>query len=193
MRNDEISSIEPLYFGYEEVARALDIGVPSAKVAAARYVRAGLLLRLKRNTYVLRSRWEHMEPKERLMLANVGQTPSYISFMTALDYHGMTSQVQRGVIESAAVKRTREIALNGWVFRYTRLNPQLYFGFHRTDGFFIAEPEKALLDACYLTAFGRYALDLHALEWDRFDRAKLDRMARKFPTRTRKPMEPWIS
>ena len=28
MRNDEISSIEPLYFGYEEVARALDIGAP---------------------------------------------------------------------------------------------------------------------------------------------------------------------
>jgi predicted transcriptional regulator of viral defense system len=193
MRAKDLSSIEPLYFGYEEVAGALGIGAPSAKVAATRYVRGGLLLRLKRNTYVLRSRWEHLEPKERFMLANAGQTPSYISFMTALDHHGLTSQVQRGVVESAAVKRTREIALNGWVFRYTRLSPQLYFGFHRAEGVFIAEPEKALLDACYLMALGRYALDLHALEWDRFDLTKLDRMARRFPVRARKPMEPWIS
>jgi predicted transcriptional regulator of viral defense system len=193
MRTTALSSIESLYFGYEEVAQALGIGVPSARVAATRYVRAGLLLRLKRNTYVLRSRWEHLAPKERFLLANAGQTPSYISFMTALDHHGLTSQIQRGVIESAAVKRTREMALNGWVFRYTRLSPQLYFGFQRIEGLFIAEPEKALLDACYLTAIGRYALDLHALEWDRFDRAKLDGMARKFPARARKMMEPWIS
>jgi predicted transcriptional regulator of viral defense system len=193
MKSGDLAVIEPLYFGYEDIARALGIGLQSAKVTASRYAGMGLLLRLKGNIYVLRTRWDQLELRERFSLANLGQTPSYISLMTALDYFGLTTQVQRGVVESVAVKRTREIALDGWLFRYTRLSGSLYFGFTKTDNFFIAQPEKALLDACYLASIGRYSLDLSALEFDRLDRNTIDRMSRKFPPRTRKLLATWIS
>jgi predicted transcriptional regulator of viral defense system len=113
MRIFELNSIKKLYFGYEDIARVLNISPASARVSAGRYVKLGLLMRLKRNTYILRERWNTATRKEKFTLANLGQVPSYISLMTALDYYEITTQVQRDIIESIAPKRTKEISLNG--------------------------------------------------------------------------------
>jgi predicted transcriptional regulator of viral defense system len=186
MRTRELNSITQLYFGYEEIARALKISPASARVSASRYVRLGLLMRLKRNTYVLRERWQAASREERFVLANLGQAPSYISLMTALDYHEITTQVQRGLIESVAVKRTKELSLNGSIFRYTKISRTLYFGFVRQQEFFIATPEKAFLDAVYLMSFGRYALDLAAIDDEKLNRKEIHRISRNYPLKTRK-------
>jgi hypothetical protein len=58
--------------------------------------------------------------------------------------------MQRDFFESVAVKRTKEINLNGSVFGYVKLIGALYFGFKKGKDFLIAIPEKALLDAFYL-------------------------------------------
>jgi predicted transcriptional regulator of viral defense system len=189
MRTRELNSITRLYFGYEEIARALKISPASARVSASRYVRLGLLMRMKRNTYVPRERWQAASREERFALANLGQSPSYISLMTALDYHEITTQMQRVFIESVAVKRTKEISLNGSVFRYAKVSRALYFGFIRQKDFFIATPEKAFLDAVYLISFGRYALDLAAIDRDKLNREEIRRMSRNYPSRTRKILE----
>lgn len=189
MKIRELNSINQLYFGYEDIARALKISPASARVSASRYVRLGLLMRLKRNIYVPKERWQTTSREERFTLANLGQTPSYISLMTALDYHEITTQVQRGIIESVAVKRTKEISLNGNVFRYTKVSRASYFGFIRQQQFFIATPEKALLDAIYLMSFGRYALDLSAIDDEKLNRKEIRRMSRNYPPQTRKMLE----
>jgi hypothetical protein len=49
MKTIELNSINRFYFGYEDIARALKIRPASARVSASRYVRLGLLMRLKRN------------------------------------------------------------------------------------------------------------------------------------------------
>lgn len=185
MKLQELKSIGELYFGYEDLVKVLGIRTASARVAASRYVKKGLLVRLKRNMYVLREAWDAAGRKEKFLLANLGQTPSYISLMTALDYYEMTTQMQRGLIESLSVKRTKEINLNGSVFKYTKVGTDLYFGFKRENGFFIAEPEKALLDAFYLMSYGRYALDISALDTKKIDNATIERLSRKFPLKTR--------
>jgi predicted transcriptional regulator of viral defense system len=79
----ELHTIHKLYFGYEEIARALGISPASARVSASRYVRQGLLVRVKRNMYVLREVWNALGRAEKFVLVNMGQTPSYISLMTA--------------------------------------------------------------------------------------------------------------
>lgn len=189
MKIRELNSINQLYFGYEDIARVLKISPASARVSASRYVRLGLLMRLKRNIYVPKERWQTTSREERFTLANLGQTPSYISLMTALDYHEITTQFQRGIIESVAVKRTKEISLNGNVFRYTKVSRASYFGFIRQQQFFIATPEKALLDAIYLMSFGRYALDLSAIDDEKLNRKEIRRMSRNYPPQTRKLLE----
>jgi hypothetical protein len=109
--------------------------------------------------------------------------------MTALDYHESTTQIQRGLIESVAVKRTKEISFNGSVFRYTKVSRDLYFGFIRQQDFFIATPEKAFLDAMYLMSFGRYALDLTAIDSDKLNRDEIQRLSRQYPMKTRKKLQ----
>jgi predicted transcriptional regulator of viral defense system len=189
MKISELNSINRLYFGYEDIARVLKISPASARVSASRYVRLGLLIRLKRNIYISSERWQTASREERFALANLGQIPSYISLMTALDYHGITTQVQRDIVESVAVKRTKEISLHGSVFRYTKISRALYFGFVRQHAFFIATPEKALIDAVYLMSFGRYALDLAAIDDEKLNRNEIRRMSRNYPPKTRKVLE----
>jgi predicted transcriptional regulator of viral defense system len=184
MRLLELNKIRKPYFGYEEIAKVFGISKASAKVTASRYVKQGLLVRIKRNLYVRREVWNAAGREERFSLANLGQVPSYISLMTALDYYEITSQVQRDIFESVAVKRTKEIHVDGTVFRYIKVTGPLYFGFKKEKGFFIATPEKALLDAFYLISFGRYALDLSALDATRLDRNEIRRLSKWFPPRT---------
>ena len=186
MKLNELYQIQKLYFGHEELARALDITKDSARVAASRYVNKGLLIRIRKNLYVLRDRWKNAGMEEKFQIANMGQVPSYVSLLTALDYFGLTTQVQRDFFESMALKRTREININNSVFKYTKISENLYFGFDKQKDFFIARPEKALLDALYLISFGRYSLDLSAVEADKLDPEQLLVLSKGYPLRTRK-------
>ncbi len=175
-------------FGYEEISRILGITPDSAKVSANRYVKQGLLVRIKRNVYVLKEKWRTLEKEERLMLANLAQVPSYISLMTALDYYEATTQVQRDFIESVAVKRTKEIEIEKVTFNYVRINEKLYFDFTKKKGFFIATPEKAFLDALYLMSLRRYSFDLSSVDSGKFDAGRIRWLAGKFPLRTQKAL-----
>lgn len=186
MKSLELNKIRKPYFGYEEISKVLGISAASAKVTASRYVKQGLLIRMKKNLYVLREVWNAAGKEEKFLLANLGQTPSYISLTTALDFYEITTQVQRDFFESVAVKRTKEINVNGNVFRYAKVAGALYFGFKKENEFFIATPEKALLDAFYLMSYGRYALDLSALDADKLDREEIRRLCIKFPSKTQK-------
>jgi len=189
MRLKELNRIKKLYFGYEEIARVFGISPSSAKVTASRYVRQGLLLRMKKNVYVRREVWNAAGIEDKFLLANLGQVPSYISLMTALEYYEITTQVLRDFFESIAVKRTKEIHLNGCFFRYTKVAGDLYYGFKKEKGFFIATPEKALLDAFYLMSYGRYSLDISALDASKFVRSEVKRLSIGFPLKTRKMLK----
>jgi len=189
MRLKELNRIKKLYFGYEEIARVFGISPSSAKVTASRYVRQGLLLRMKKNVYVRREVWNAAGIEDKFLLANLGQVPSYISLMTALEYYEITTQVLRDFFESIAVKRTKEIHLNGCFFRYTKVAGDLYYEFKKEKGFFIATPEKALLDAFYLMSYGRYSLDISALDASKFVRSEVKRLSIGFPLKTRKMLK----
>lgn len=189
MKISDLKTINKLYFGYEEISRALGITLRSARVSANRYVKQGLLIRFKRNIYVLAERWEALNKEERFILANIGQVPSYISLLTAMEYYELTTQVQRGFIESIALKRTKEISVRDTVFNYIRIKRGLYSGFSREKGFFIASAEKAFLDAFYLMSLKRYNFDLTAIDLDKLNMDELRRMAKIFPEKTRNMLE----
>ncbi len=186
MRWVELQKIGKLYFGIEDIARTLAITSRSARVTANRYTRQGILLRVKRNMYVLREKWASLDREQKFLFANIIQTPSYVSLMTALDYYEITTQMQRDAIESIAIKRTKSVAVQETIFNYTRLNPELYSGFTKRGGFFIAEPEKAFLDAVYLMSFGRYNLDLPSIDFSKLNRKRIAEMTRSFSRKTQR-------
>jgi predicted transcriptional regulator of viral defense system len=184
MKLSELQNIKKLYFGYEELARAFGISMASARVTASRYVSNGLLVRVKRNLYVLREVWNTATKEDRFVMANFGQIPSYLSLMTALDYYGVTTQMQRDFFESVAIQRTKTFQVGETVFRYSKISKKLYFGFCKKDTFFIASPEKALLDAFYLMSFGRYSLDISSIDPAKLNKTEIQKISRQYPPRT---------
>jgi len=189
MTYTKLTSIDRLYFGYEEIARVLGITLKSAAVSANRYTRQGLLIRVRRNLYMLADRWRGIGREEEFELASLIQAPSYISLTTALSYYEITTQIQQKFIESVALKRTKEVAVTGTIFNFSKIDKKLYFGFKRERGFFIATPEKALLDAIYLMSLNRYSLDTSAIDPGKLDSVMLSDMAKKFPIKTKRMLE----
>ena len=141
----KLKQIKKIYFGCEEIARILGISLESARVSGVRLVKGGFLLRIKRNMYTLKDRWEALSKQDKFILANVIQVPSYISLMTALDYYEITTQIQQNFIESIAIYRTKEITVSNSVFHYNKIDKMLYFGFVKEGDFFIAAPKRLLL------------------------------------------------
>jgi hypothetical protein len=92
--------------------------------------------------------------------------------------------MQQDFFESVAVRRTKEIQVDNSVFRYSKIDEKLFFEFKKENGFFIASPEKALLDAFYLMSYGRYSLDISAMDADKLDRQMIKQLSSEFPLRT---------
>ncbi|MDP3790572.1 MAG: hypothetical protein Q8R38_00810 [Candidatus Omnitrophota bacterium] len=180
-----LKGIKKPYFGYEDISKILDITPESARVFATRYVRQGILLRVKRGFYVLVDRWDVFTREEKFAIANIAQVPSYISLMSALDYYEITTQMQRFFLESVAIKRTKTVRVSDTVLNFTKIQKELYFGFIKEKDFFIATPEKAFLDAVYLMSLKRYSLDLSSIDRTRLNLAKIKTMAGKFPEKTK--------
>ena len=185
----KLKEINKLYFGYEEIARTCDINLSSARVTASRYVKNGFLIRLKRNLYMLKEKWDTTQKEDKFLLANLIQVPSYISLMTALDYYEITTQVQREFFESVALKRTKQVDVDNTVFKYTRIKKELYFGFIRQKGYFVAEPEKALLDAIYLKYVSNYNFDEDSIDYNKININKLKKLSKRFPVNIQKELE----
>ncbi|MGC9976741.1 MAG: hypothetical protein ABSC57_08535 [Syntrophales bacterium] len=174
-----------LYFTAEDVASLLQIKSESAHVLCSRYARRGIFVRLKNNFYVPENSWTRYENDDFLRLANFLQVPSYISCVSALAFYGVTTHVPRGWYESVSLKRSVRFAVRGVSFHYFKMKSQYYFGFTRTKTEFIAEKEKAFLDACHFSVFGEYAADWSAINMDSLDKAILNKMMEAFPERTK--------
>ena len=177
------------FFTLDEVAFALDLKPESAAVLCNRYVKKGLLTRLKRGLYARTETLGNLGQVELFQIANLLQVPSYISLTTALSYYGMTTQVQRDFFESICIKRTKAFHRGGLTFRYVKINPGLYGGFKKEKGVFIALPEKAVLDSFYLASMGRYPLDPSSLDLTKLDKQSFAELSGIYPSKAIKHFE----
>ncbi|HDQ04459.1 MAG TPA: hypothetical protein ENN23_07855 [Deltaproteobacteria bacterium] len=173
------------YFTLDDVAQNLGLQPGSARVFGSRYVKKGLLVRLKNNLYTTSWRWENLTRKDYFVIANILQVPSYISLMTALAYYDVTTQAQQDYQESICQKRTIGYNVRQAVFSYVKMQRPYYNGFVKTEGFFIATKEKAFLDAAYLYSFGKYRFDADSLDFKKLDFNKLKSMIKNYPQKTK--------
>lgn len=115
-----------------------------------RFIQRGLLARIKRGLYCF-----DQKQIDELDLASRLYQPSYISLETALNFYGLIPDIPQ-TITSVTVTTTKQIRNQFGTFSYTKIKPELFFGFVKaksanSDSFFnLAEKEKALLDYFYL-------------------------------------------
>ena len=181
MKYNDIKKINKLYFAYQDVAKILLTTDDSARVLCTRYVKQKYLIRLKRNFYIFKERWDNITPNQRLELANILQVPSYISLMTALSFYEYTTQVQQKFVESISLYRTFIKDIEGFVFNYSKIKNNYYFGFYKKNNIFIASPEKAFIDSLYLNYLGKYNLDISSLDLEKIDRKDCENILKRYP------------
>lgn len=178
-----------LYFSTQDVAEILEIKPSSAKVFCSRYVEKGLFVRLKKDFYIFKEKWLHLSYQDYYKIANILQVPSYISLMTALLFYEVTTQVQRGFLESVCIRKTVRFDIEGINFNFYKLQKNLYFDFVKEDDFFIATKEKAFLDVVYLSSLRRYAFDLDSIDISKLDMRKVKKLLEHFPERTKRSVK----
>jgi predicted transcriptional regulator of viral defense system len=174
------------YFTTDDVAKLLNIKTSSATVLCWRYTKKGLFIRLKKNFYVLKERWQKNSNPDLYRISNILQVPSYISMMTALSFYEVTTQVQRNFFEATGIRKTVEYDIEGISFKFYKIKRTLYFDFLKKDDFFIATKEKAFLDAIYLYSFGKYTLDFDSIDLKKIDFERLTTLLHRFPEKTKK-------
>jgi predicted transcriptional regulator of viral defense system len=173
-----------LFFTINDVSGIYNISQQSAWVLCSRYVKSGIFIRLKNNLYVLGMNWDNFSVDNFFRISNYIQVPSYVSFLTALSYYGISTQVQRNVFECVSLKRSKAIDIRDTTFAYYKLREKLYTGFVKEKNYFIAVPEKAFADAVYLSSLGRYSLDVSSLDTRKLNKKKLSGILKIFPKKT---------
>lgn len=190
MKYLQVKSLENrLFFGHKDVAQILEIKDSSARVFCSRYSDKGIFIRLKKDFYILKDRWQRNSREDFYRLSNFLQVPSYISLMTALSFYEVTTQVQRSFYESVCTKRTERLEIEGVRFNFYKIKKELYFDFIKYEDFFIATEEKAFLDAVYLYSFGKYEFDLDSIDIEKLDMKRIKNILEKFPEKTKKMAE----
>ncbi len=118
----------------------------------SRWVKKGYLVKLRQDWYAFCELQN--EPDMARFIAGKIYTPSYISLHTALSIYGI---IPEAVTQITCVTTNRTASYNNSFgqFHYQTIKPGLFFGYkqepvRRGGSYFIAEPEKAIVDLLYL-------------------------------------------
>ncbi len=166
-------------FSVQQLANLTSSSKAIAKVYAARLVAKGLAQRIIRGKIAFTN-------DERVIAAQVVE-PSYISLESALLIHGLIQQIPK-YIECVTPTTSRKIPSAG--ISYHRIPPALLFGYERVksgnDYYFLALPEKALIDGAYLRA---YSKGLMQELMKKINNKKLKELLKQIPASQRKRIE----
>ena len=129
-------------FSSKDAARIIGKPQGYTKLFLSRLAKRGMVQRVERGKYCLRGTWE-------LVVASNLVYPSYISFLSALAFHKLTTQipVQAQVV---CTRQKKGINFGNVRIEFVRLKKAAFFGFRRFGDLFVAEPEKAIIDGLYV-------------------------------------------
>jgi len=122
----------------------------------------GWLVRIKRGLYVVVSDIGSLAAEDisSYAIAQALNRDAYISFESALQFHGMFDQML-STVGAVTFERARRYKVKNTEFRFFKIKKSLYFGFAKekidTGLVKIAHREKALLDILYFRSNAYYA------------------------------------
>ncbi|MBI5399017.1 type IV toxin-antitoxin system AbiEi family antitoxin domain-containing protein [Candidatus Saganbacteria bacterium] len=165
-------------FSSRDLRLLLNLSTAAASRLIWRYEKKGLIVKLRRGLYTL----TNYSPAN-FLIANALYQPSYISFDTALSYHGIIGETIYSVT-SSTTRTTRTFQVSGIKYDYHRLKKTAFTGyklFKYADGrILMAEPEKALADYLYYVDIKQRSLHYERLNLKKINRIRLMKFAQLF-------------
>lgn len=146
--------------------KALFLTFPSTKASLLKrklsyYTKKGELYHIRRGMYAKDKNYDRLE------LANKIFVPSYISFETVLLSSGINFQYYSQIF--IASYQNRELLIDDQKYVFRKLKKTLLLnqiGIEKTDHYYIASPERAVLDMLYLHK-DYYFDNLSPLNWEK--------------------------
>jgi predicted transcriptional regulator of viral defense system len=179
-----LSRFDKLYWSVPDLEKILRLkNRKSLLVTLHRLVKYGIFTRIRRGIYRLSTR-----SFDVAALANLLYTPSYLSFESALSRYGVLSQVPY-IYTFATRRRSKKMTVDGSVVEFRQLQDKLFFGYRLENGLFIADAEKAFLDALYLMKRGKTDLPLEEMNYAGLSKRKLQKYALPFPPYVQKALK----
>jgi predicted transcriptional regulator of viral defense system len=139
-------------------------------IILSRYVKQGMMIRLRKNLYVTKSYLDNTERRGIFsdyveFAANKLHSPSYLSLDYVLHEHNMLTEIPRN-ITSVGLRKTENFSNDLGNFIYHKIKEELFIGFKvlKKGNFSIlkATKAKALFDFLYLRK--RLLMDKRAIE-----------------------------
>jgi len=178
----KLLNAESPFFTISSLQATFDITRESARTAASRLVRRGVLKRLCRDLFVLAGRKYSL-----FSLANALYQPSVVSLETALNYWGLIVQDPQIIFSVGLGSYRNQVDRTDFIYR--QINPSLFrFGQKKIEDFFITEPEKALLDTLYMKSKGLADLLPEDVDMEKIDTERLEYYALPYPAIVKKMM-----
>lgn len=121
-----------------------------------RMEQVGLVARIEQGKYVLLGLTPEKVLSNPFYIGSNLVTPSYVSFWSALHFHGLTEQAPRQIF-IAICRRKSELTFNKMKFKFITINPKIFFGYQRVYHaelpVVIADEAKAILDSLSLPQY----------------------------------------
>ena len=159
LRYGRIVSLEQIQAG---IGEGTSVGAVRKRVA--QMAQAGWLIRLKRGLYLVVTDISTlgMADVSDLVITQTLNDESYISFESALQFHGMFDQLVKR-IDAVTPRTARTYKVQQTTYAFSKIKPELYFGFRQetinNQAVNVAYTEKALLDILYFRSTD-YAVSL---------------------------------
>lgn len=134
-------------FNIDTFANIIDNDKTYAKVHLNRLKKRGIVKQIQRNVYTIQ--------EDPLIIASRIIWPSYISLWSAYRYYNLTEQIPNKISVITTRSKSREnIQMMNTTIIFEKIRPTWFFGFSKIKiqefEVFMAEPEKALIDAILL-------------------------------------------
>lgn len=138
------------YFSPGTLVAWLSISPSKAYRLVASLCRQGFATKVEKGKYLLLGLEPERVLSNPLYIASHLVDPAYISYWSALHYHGFTTQVPRQVF-SATTRKKRRVTFAGQTFNYVTLQPHKFFGYRRDVAgglpVLVADEAKAIIDS----------------------------------------------
>jgi predicted transcriptional regulator of viral defense system len=138
------------YFSTPAFAALLDMPTTKAYTVLRRLKREGVIRPVEAGKYVLLGYQPERVLANPHFVATRLAHPAYISFWSALHFHGLTEQVPRTIFV-ATTRRHQRLNLEGATFAFVHVAPHKFFGYQREMigdlPVLMADIEKALVDS----------------------------------------------
>lgn len=178
------------YFQPKQLSTILKIDIKTAYDIIQKLKNKDIIKEIENGKYLVTGYDKKRMTSNPFYLATNIVVPSYISYLTILNYYGYTEQVPKFIF-CATTKQKKEMHFENYIFKYIQIKKDKLYGYKKEviNEFpaFIAESEKAIIDSIDLPNYAGGIKEISKIIKDASDSINKDKLveyAIKFPNKS---------